>query len=779
LPPKKIVNLVKALGGISIGQVMALLEKAGFDTQKGKVSVLTSVDGATYERVVEIFKKEGAPPVEVQEEAPAKGKAAKPRRITRTDGSAEKEKKVPSAPGAKPKAGQRKIMEEEPKSEVNAKRAKKGDVAASEKTEEEKKGAKKGRAAAVVPELSKTVRKKAMGTEAAAEDERVVVSKKRFFKVKGVRGAPAKPTVVPFLKITGEMSIREVSVQSGIKVGDIIGFLLRELDIMATINYVASIDEIGLICEHFGVKYEVAPSEMPEDSLDLFTQVETKNLVPRPPVVTIMGHVDHGKTRLLDTIRKTNVAGGEAGGITQHIGAYQITIKGKKITFLDTPGHEAFTSMRARGSQVTDIVVLVVAADDGVKPQTIEAIDHAKAAKVPIIVAVNKIDRVQANPDLVKQQLSEYGLVPEDWGGDTVFVPISALRGDNIDDLLEMILITADILDLKADPAAPPYGVVVESQVDAGIGVVATVLVNQGTMRRGQFIIAGTSIGRIKRMEDENARELESVPPGSPARIIGFTEPPENGDKVYAFNEKKKALEIVEARLSRQRVSMVARPAKVTLDDLFTRIKEGEMKELRIVCKADVQGTAEALKELLGRIDVEGVKVNIVRLGVGQITETDVMLAAASDAIVIGFQTTISHATKRLAEREHVDVRLYDIIYQISDDIEKAMKGLREPTFVEVALGRLEVRKIFKTDKTQVVCGGYVLDGKATRGSRYRLRRNGDTIVEGALNSLKRFKDDVREVGSGYECGFLLENVSDVKEGDILELFRLEKVEEA
>ena len=480
----------------------------------------------------------------------------------------------------------------------------------------------------------------------------------------------------------------------------------------------------------------------------------------------------------MDAIRRANVVAGEAGGITQHIGAYQIERKGKQITFIDTPGHEAFTAMRARGSQVTDIVILVVAADDGVMPQTIEAIDHARAADVPIIVAVNKIDKADANPERVSNQLAERGLVPEEWGGDTVFVNISALKGEGIDELLEMILLTAELADPKADPKAPPFGVVVESQVDTGIGVVATVLVQQGEMVKGQFILSGTAIGRIKRMENYLGEEVAMAGPAMPVRVIGFHEPPENGDKVYSFKNKKQAQAIADQRIAKVRATAAAGASgRMTLEAFFKKAEEGEVKDLNLVVKADVGGSAEALVDSIKKIEVEGAKCNVVASGVGQINETDVNLAAASNAVLIGFGVAVSLTAKRLAEREHVDVRLYDIIYEITENIELAMKGLLEPEFEERALGRIEVRAIFKKDKSSTVAGCYVLDGLAKRGAKYRLRRGKDIIFElMTLHSLKRFKDDVREVASGFECGLLVEN-NNVEEGDILELFEIVEIE--
>ena len=610
---------------------------------------------------------------------------------------------------------------------------------------------------------------------AGGDDDVRMRSRKRVFKVSG-RKSEQTQTVVPHLKITGEMSIRDVAKSTGTKVAEIVRFLMRDLDVFANINYVASIEEIQLIAENFGIKHTVSLDREPEHELKQFEEIAEENLQQRPPVVTVMGHVDHGKTKLLDAIRLSNVVEGEAGGITQHIGAYIVEKKGKHIAFIDTPGHEAFTAMRARGSQVTDIVILVVAADDGVMPQTVEAIDHAKAAEVPIIVAVNKIDKPEANPDRVKNQLSERGLVPEEWGGDTVFCHVSALKKEGLDELLEMILLTAELVDPKADPNAPPCGVVIESKVDTGIGVVATVLVQQGTLSKGQFLLSGTHIGRIRRMENERGEEVQKATPSVPVQIIGFADPPENGEKVYAFQNKKQVQAIADQRLDKMRATATAvggASSRMSLEAFYQKQQEGEVKDLNVIIKADVGGSAEALEDSLKKIEVSGATCNVVSAGVGQINESDVNLAAASNAVIIGFAVPCAPTAKRLAEQEHVDVRLYDIIYKVTEDIESAMKGLLEPEYETVNLGRLEVRAIFKQDKSGTVAGGYVLDGMVKRNAKYHLLRGKERVLEEmTLSSLKRFKDDVREVASGYECGLFIDNAN-VEEGDILELYEV------
>jgi translation initiation factor IF-2 len=616
-------------------------------------------------------------------------------------------------------------------------------------------------------------RLKSIGGQA---DDDKVRSRKRVFKVANQRHDPAN-AVVPVIKITGQMQLRDVASETGVKVSDIVRFLMRDLGISANINHVASVEEIEMIADHFGIQSTVSLNQEPESELLQFEEVVAERQVARPPVVTIMGHVDHGKTKLLDTIRATNVVAGESGGITQHIGAYQVEKKGKHITFIDTPGHEAFTAMRARGSQVTDIVILVVAADDGVMPQTVEAINHAKAAGVPIIVAINKVDKPDANPERIKQQLMQYELISEEYGGDTVFVPVSALKAQGIDELLDMILLTSELVDPKADPTAPAFGVVIESQVDPGIGVVATVLVRQGTLRKGQFILSGTSVGRIKRMENEWGQEVETAGPSSPVRIIGFNEPPENGDRIYCFQNKKQAQAIADQRVGEARHRAAASASgRISLETYRSRLAEGKTTDLNLIIKADVGGSAEALVESLKKIEVETIRCNVIASGVGQVTDSDVDLATASNAVIIGFHTGITNSAKKLAEREKVDIRLYDIIYKITEDIELAMKGLLAPVFEEKALGRAEVRAIFKQEKGNTIAGGYVLEGIARRGAKYRLRRGKDAVLENkTLDSLRRFKDDVREVASGFECGFVLDT-TDVQEGDILEIYEIVQV---
>lgn len=548
------------------------------------------------------------------------------------------------------------------------------------------------------------------------------------------------------------------------------------LGVIATINQELDKDAIELITSEYGVEVEEKVSVDISDLESFITEDSPENLSERPPVVTIMGHVDHGKTTLLDSIRHTKVTQGEAGGITQHIGAYQVEINQKKITFLDTPGHAAFTTMRARGAQVTDITILVVAADDGVMPQTVEAINHAKAAGVPIIVAVNKIDKPDANPERVMQELSEYGLIAEDWGGDTIFVPISALTGKGIDQLLEMILLVSEMEELKANPNRNAYGTVIEAKLDKGRGSVATLLVQNGTLKIGDPIVVGNTYGRVRAMVNDRGRRVKEAGPSAAVEITGLNEVPQAGDRFVVLEDEKTARQVGEARSQKALQETRNETARVSLDKLFEQMKQGELKELNIIVKADVQGSAEALVASLQKIDVEGAKVNIIHTGVGAITESDIILATASNAIIVGFNVRPNPNAKRMAEEENVDIRLHRIIYKVIDEIEQAMKGLLDPEYQEKVIGQAEVRTTFKVSKVGTIAGSYVTDGKVTRDSSVRLIRNGIVIFEGEIDSLKRFKDDVKEVSQGYECGITIKNFNDIKEGDIIEAYIMEKI---
>ena len=541
---------------------------------------------------------------------------------------------------------------------------------------------------------------------------------------------------------------------------------------MATINQNLDRDTVEILADEFGVTL-LEPEE--EKDLTEYTPEpdDPRFLKPRPPVVTIMGHVDHGKTTLLDALRSTDVALHEAGGITQRIGAYQIRYKNQKITFLDTPGHEAFTAMRTRGAQVTDIAVIIVAADDGVMPQTVEAIHHAKAAKVPIMVAINKIDKPGANPEHIKEELSREGLIAEDWGGDVIMVPISAKKRIGLDDLLENILLVAEMEELKANPNREAYGVVIEAQLDKGRGPVMNVLVNNGTLHVGDGILAGKCWGRVRAMTNEKGRRLKNAEPSMPVEILGMDSVPEAGDHFYVMDEKK-AREIAELRATRAKEEAQAQIQKVTLDNIFEKIKEGEMKELDVIIKADVQGSVEALSQSLMSIKSEEVRISIVHAAVGAITESDVMLAEASNALIIGFNVRPDANARKLAEQNKVDIRLYRVIYDAIDDVKDAMAGMLAPKIREVILGRGEIRQVIHTPKV-IVAGVYVTEGKVTNNCQIRLIRDGIVVHEGKIGSLRRFKDDVKEVTEGFECGLSLEDYRDIKEGDQIESFKLEE----
>lgn len=548
------------------------------------------------------------------------------------------------------------------------------------------------------------------------------------------------------------------------------------LGVMATINADLDKDSIELIASEYGVEVE---EEIKIDTTDLevyFTPDEEAVLTERPSVVTIMGHVDHGKTTLLDSIRHTKVTEGEAGGITQHIGAYQVVENGKKITFLDTPGHAAFTTMRARGAKITDITILVVAADDGVMPQTIEAINHAKAAEVPIIVAVNKMDKPAANPDRVMQELTEHGLVPEAWGGDAIFVPISAKQGEGIDSLLEMILLVSEVEEYKANPNRSAIGTVIEAQLDKGRGPVATLLVQNGTLKIGDPIVVGNTFGRVRAMVNDLGRRVKEAGPSTPVEITGLNDVPQAGDRFVVFEDEKTARQVGEARAQMALQASRGEKTRVSLENLFEQMKQGEMKDLNVIIKADVQGSAEALGASLQKIDVEGVNIKIIHSAAGAINESDITLAAASNAIVIGFNVRPDVNAKRTADAEKVDVRLHRIIYKVIEEIEAAMKGMLDPEFEEKVIGQAQVRQTFKVSKIGTIAGSYVTDGKITRDSGVRVIRNGVVVFEGEIDDLKRFKDDVKEVSQGYECGITIKNFNDIKEEDVIEAYIMEEV---
>ena len=603
-----------------------------------------------------------------------------------------------------------------------------------------------------------------------------------FVRGKKKKKAAQKKTFIEPIKIekavmTAEkITVRDLTERIGKPAGEIIKKLMM-LGIIATINNELDYDTASLVASEFGVELELKLAETAEDALEKEDVADAEeDLMPRPPVVTIMGHVDHGKTSLLDYIRKAHVTATEAGGITQHIGAYTVDLDGRQITFLDTPGHEAFTSMRMRGAQATDIAVLVVAADDGVMPQTVEAISHAKAAGVQIIVAINKIDKVGANIERIKQQLTEYELVCEEWGGDTIMVPVSAVTGEGVDQLLEMILLVAEVQDYRANPNRKARGIIIEARLDKGRGPVATVLVKNGTLRVSDTIVAGTAYGRVRAMVNDRGERVKEAGPSQPVEVIGFNDVPEAGDIISAVDDDKLSRQVAEERKDKLRRALIKDQQKTTLDDLFNQISAGQIKDLNLIIKADVQGSVEAVRQSLEKLSNDEVRVRTIHGGVGAITETDVMLASTANAIIIGFNVRPDNNAREMAEREKIDIRLYRVIYQAIEDVENAMKGLLAPKFKETLLGHAQVRQTFKVSGVGTIAGSYVTDGKIARNAQIRLLRDNVVIHEGKIDSLKRFKDDAKEVNTGYECGIGIENYNDIKENDVIECFVMEEV---
>ena len=610
---------------------------------------------------------------------------------------------------------------------------------------------------------------------------------KQFKKKKGSQKKKQLQSNFPAKKETSVIKDGVIPYEEGITVGELAEKLgqtpanvikvLFLLGTMVTINSSLNDEQVELICLEYGCECE---KHVPVDEVN-FENIEVvddeADLQPRCPVVTIMGHVDHGKTTLLDTIRKSAVVDGEFGGITQHIGAYQVEVNGKKVTFLDTPGHEAFTAMRARGAQVTDIVIIVVAADDGVMPQTKEAIDHAKAAGVPIVVAINKIDKEGADPERIKAEMAEEGLLPEEWGGDTVYCEISAKKKIGIEELLETLTVVAELADLKANPNRYAYGSVVEGKLDKGRGAVATLLVENGTLRASDPIVVGAAYGRVRQMLDDKGRVIKEALPGTPVEITGLNEVPVAGDKFMVFESEKQARSVGETRMKAKIEKDRNSGAALSLDDLYSQIKEGQIIDLNIIVKADVQGTAEAVKASLEKIDVDGVRVNVIRSTVGAISESDVILASASQAIIYGFNVRPDAKVRNKAEEENVEIRLHNVIYKMVEEIETAMKGMLAPEYHEVITGQAEIRQVIKASKIGNIAGCYVTDGSIKRNCGIRLIRDGIVVYEGKLASLRRFKDDVKEVNAGFECGLNIENYNDIKEGDIIEGYVMEEVE--
>jgi translation initiation factor IF-2 len=815
----RIRELAKELGMKSSKEILLFLERAG---QKGK-SASSNIEGDLIVKVRSHFRKGTPPPPPVET----------PLEVTHEDGSLERKSRrvvlrrsapepevpaePPPAPDEETPAAEEPAMapiaveEEVPEvpaepevlpeveekvadPEIRVVEAPPPSKADEERKEKEKKWKK------VKPhekKVQKGVLKKHIIEEIVEEPEApptagetppaetAVVRQFKPVRVQKRRGGrPVRekraPSSVPpkaskrVFKIEEVITVGDLAHRMGIKAGEVIKRLI-EMGMPTTVNQLLDADAAGLLAQEYGFEVENVAPEV-EGLIDQEADRE-EDLVPRPPVVTIMGHVDHGKTLLLDAIRASNVIDQEAGGITQHLGAYQVEHENRPLVMLDTPGHEAFTAMRARGAQVTDIVVLVVAADDGVMPQTVEAIDHAKAANVPIVVAVNKIDKPGAQPDRIRQQLSEHGLLPEDWGGQTLYANVSAKQKTGIDSLLELILLQADILELKANPRKLARGTVIESRMEKGRGAVATVLVQDGTLKVGDPVVTGTHYGRVRALINQKGRRLTEVTTGTPVEIQGINGVPVAGQKFAVLGDERTVRQIAMHRMEKEREKVITRP-RFSLEELHRRIEEGELKELNIVLKTDVQGSLEALLYSLNKLSGEKVKVNVIHAGVGGITESDVMLASASTAVLIGFNVRPEVKGQDLAEREQVDVRLYSVIYDVVEDIRKAMEGMLDPSFREMPVGRAEVRNTFHISRLGTVAGCYVLSGKITRNATVRLLRDNVVVHEGKLASLKRFKDDVREVVEGYECGLGLENYNDIKVGDQIEAFVMEKVAE-
>lgn len=734
---------------VTNSEVIAVLRSLGAEVKSHSSSVTADIAGKAEKVIRKGVRKESAP-----EEASKAVKAmekAQPSRRPASDKVAEKTVK-PAAAAAETPSKERPVAapEEEVKTDKLKTRSMKRAFDAIKKVGQKKPAAqfRHGRGAA----RGRAARPGVVEPQVEAEHVSTAAPRKKAIKL---------PEIV---------TVKEFSELIGQKVAVVIKKLM-ELGSMVTINQPIDMDAAILIADGFGIKVEPAPVEEVSSAIRE-EEDRPEDLSPRAPVVTVMGHVDHGKTSLLDVIRKTRVTDQESGGITQHIGAYKVGINGKNIVFLDTPGHEAFTTMRARGAQATDIVVLVVAADDGVMPQTVEAIDHARAADVPVIVAVNKMDKPEANPQRVRSELSEHDIVSEEWGGKNIFVEVSAMEKTGIDDLLEMIALQAEVLELKANPKRPSKGVIIESRLDRGRGPVATVLVQTGTLKVGDVFVSGSTYGRVRALINDNGKRVSEVKPSTPVEIIGFSDVPQAGDTFNSIADEKKARQVAMDRQHRERLAVIARANKIKLDELHTQIEKGEVKELNIIIKADVQGSVEALKGSLEKIEHPQVQVRVIHTGVGGINESDVMLASASNAIIIGFNVRPEAKATKASEEESVDIELYSVIYEAIEDVKKALAGLLAPTIEENVVGKAEVRETFTASRIGTIAGCYVVEGHIQRASDgIRVIRDNIVVYEGKIASLKRFKEDVREVQSGYECGILVENFNDIKVGDVLENF--------
>ena len=747
------------------------------------------------EKALEKEKEKGVPPTE-----PTKGKKkaeALPETITSIEGKGKEKEAIPIPPVEKiePSHIARKEVEkrveskkqiEEPKpKEITPKEIEIKPPVKKELLEKEELEALPGKKKGIVKKRKFIEERMLIDEDLQEEGKREkegepVIRSFRPMKKRVMLKTPKKTEVtVPkpikrIIRIAEVIAVGDLAKRMGVKGGELIKKLM-ELGVLVNINQAIDADLASLVASEFGYEVEkisLEGQELLEKKEDLPEQLQ-----PRPPVVTIMGHVDHGKTMLLDAIRKTNVVEGEAGGITQHIGAYDVELGNRHVVFIDTPGHEAFTAMRARGAQVTDVVVLVVAADDGVMPQTKEAIDHARAAKVPIVVAINKIDKVNANPEKVKNELAEYGLVPEKWGGNTLFAEISAKQKTGIKELLELILLQADVLELKANPNKPARGVIIEAKLDKGRGPAATLLIQEGTLKTGEVFISGSHYGRVRAMLNDRGQKIEEAGPSVPVEMVGFSDVPEAGEPFIVVSEERMAKQITLYRQEKIREKELSKLSKVSLEELYDQIKKGEVKELNVIIKADVQGSIEAVREALKKLSTDTVKVNIIHDGVGGITETDVNLASASNAIIVGFNVRPVPKAQTLAEQEGVDIRTYSVIYDAISDIKKALEGLLAPTYKEHLLGRAEVIQPFNIHKVGMVAGSLVVDGKVVNGSHARLLRDNTVIYDGRISSLKRFKDDMKDCSQGLECGIGIENFNDIKPGDIIESYEIEEIQ--
>ncbi len=771
---KRVHQIAKELG-ITSKQLLETLQSMGEDIQ----NPLSSVSEELEERVKKELKGERA-----------KGATKVPRKVAGKEGvPAEKAAKKPSArkEGAAPARVRRSATAKPSPAPEKAAREKKAEGAPSAQAHKEAPPAAAQERKAAPPHTPATERRAAPTHPQAPERTRHHPPKEKpaHAQVRARRTLPreetrahlearkAEPVTKPMrkvLRVPAGITVRDFAQRVGRTPAEITR-ILRSMGESVDIDQPLHEDALLLVAAELGIELEVK-SKAPEEVAT--AEDPPESLRPRPPVVTVMGHVDHGKTSLLDAIRRTAVADREEGGITQHIGASVVEYDGKSITFIDTPGHESFTALRARGAKITDIAVLVVAADDGVMPQTIEAIDHARAAGVPIMVAVNKIDKPEANPTRVRQQLTEFNLLPEEWGGDTVFVDISAKQQTNLDHLLEMILLLSEIYDFRANPDAPASGNIIEARLDRGRGPVATLLVKRGTLKRGDALVAGKVYGRVRALIDDKGRNVVSAGPSMPVEVLGLDSVPEAGDEFVVVEDERKAKAIVEARLTRERAKAAERPARtLTLEDLFRQIQEGEVQECNLIIKADTQGSVEAVRDSVGKMKVGEIVVNIIHSGVGAINENDVMLAKASDAIILGFNVRPDAKTQEMANREKVEIRTYRVIYQLLEELEAALKGMLRPEFEEVRAGLLEVVAVFRVPRQGVVAGALVKEGEINRNSRVRLLRDGAIVFEGAVASLRRFKEDVRSVSAGYECGVALENFQDIKEGDLIEVVEL------